>query len=44
MAAGGRYGVLRDILCGRCLSSKVMGGRFKYGIPNSSIKLLLNQS
>ena len=44
MAAGGRSGVYRAHLCGQGLSSKIMGGRFKYGIPKSYVKGLFKQS
>ena len=45
IVAGSRYGVYWDILCwGWVLSSKVMGGRFKYGLPNSSVKGSLKKS
>ena len=43
MAAGSRSGVYRALLCGRGLSSMVMGGRCKYGISNSYVKGLSNQ-
>ena len=44
MAAGSKYGVYRVILCGRGLQSMAMVGRFKAGLPQSTIKVLLNQS
>ena len=44
MAAGIRSGVHQDILCGRGISSKVMGGRFKAGLQKSYVKVLLKQS
>ena len=42
--SGSRYGVYRAILCGRGLSSKVMGGRFKARLLKSYVKGLLKQS
>ena len=33
MAAGRIYGIYQDLLCGRGLSSMVMGGRCKSGLP-----------
>ena len=39
-----RSGVQRDILCGKSLSSMVMGGRFRSRIPKLAVKGLLNQS
>ena len=44
MASGSKSGVYRALLCGLGLSSMVMGGRFKAGIPKSAVKGLLNQS
>ena len=44
MAAGGRSGLYRDLLCGGVLSSMVMGVRCIAGIPKSDVKGLLNQS
>ena len=43
MAAGSRSGVYKDILCGQGLSSKLMGGIFKAGLPKSSVKVLFKQ-
>ena len=44
MAAGSRSGVYQDLLCWWGLSSMVMGGRFKVGLPKSSVKGFLKQS
>ena len=44
MAAGIRYGVYYDILCGGGLSSMVMGGIYKTGLTKSAVKGLLKQS
>ena len=41
MAAGGRSGVYQALLCGRGLSSMVMGGICKYELHNSFVKELL---
>ena len=43
MAAWIRSGVYQSLLCGPGLSSMVMGGRFKAGMPKSALKGLLNQ-
>ena len=43
MAAGSRSGVYKDLLCAQGLSSKLMGGIFKAGLPKSSVKVLLKQ-
>ena len=44
MADGGRSGLDRYLLSVRGLSSMVMGGIFKAGIPKSARKRLLNHS
>ena len=41
---GIRSGVYRAHLCGRGLSSMVMGGRYKYGLPNSYVNGLSKKS
>ena len=37
MAVGSRSGVYRDLLYGQGLSSNVIEGRFKSGLPNSYV-------
>ena len=44
MAAGSISGVWRSLVCRWDLSSMAMGVRFIYGLPNSSVKGLLNHS
>ena len=44
MAAGGRSGVYQALLCGRGLSSMVMGGICKARLTKSAVKVLLKHS
>ena len=44
MAVVSRSEVYRALLCRQDLSSMVVVGRCKSGIPNSSVKILLKQS
>ena len=44
MASESRSGVYHALLCGRVLSSMVMGGRFKSGITKLCVKVLFNRS
>ena len=44
MAVGRKSGLYGALLCGRGLSSMLMGGGLKAGMPNSAVNRLLNQS
>ena len=43
MASGSGSGVYQDLLFGLELSSRGMGGRFKYRLPQSTVKWLLGE-
>ena len=44
MASGSRSGAYWDLFCGEGLPPMVMGGRYKARLPQSTVKVLLNQS